>query len=78
MTIPTPYFKQKGKAGWPATEETADAEYAVPDYNYISQNVGLPDRDNCASAILWWRWKQCNTRLEKHVYGDRELDVHMD
>lgn len=41
------YFKQKGMSGWPATEETANAEFAVPDYNYISHNVGYPDRDNC-------------------------------
>jgi octaheme c-type cytochrome (tetrathionate reductase family) len=41
------YFKQKGKAGMPATEETADQFYQVPDYNMVAQNVGLPKRNNC-------------------------------
>ncbi len=74
------YFKQKGKAGWPATEETANAEYAVPDYNYISQNVGLPDRDNCGICHFYGGGGN-NVKhgdLEEAMFnGDRELDVHM-
>ena len=41
------YFKQSGKAGMPATAETANAQFQVPDYNYVAQNVGLPKRNNC-------------------------------
>jgi octaheme c-type cytochrome (tetrathionate reductase family) len=41
------YFKQKGQAGMPATVETANMTYLVPDYNYVAQNVGLPKRHNC-------------------------------
>ncbi len=41
------YKKQKGQAGMPATPETATPEFPVPDYNYVAQNVGLPDKHNC-------------------------------
>jgi len=74
------YFKQKGKAGWPATEETANAEYAVPDYNFISQNVGIPDRDNCGVCHFYGGGGN-NVKhgdLEEAMFnGDRNLDVHM-
>lgn len=74
------YFKQKGKAGWPATAETADAEFAVPDYNYVSQNVGLPDRDNCGVCHFFGGGGN-NVKhgdLESALFhGDKKLDVHM-
>ncbi len=41
------YFKKKGEAGYPATAENATAVYPAPDYNYVSQNVGLPRKENC-------------------------------
>ena len=33
------YFKQKGHFGWPATKETANKAYQVPDYSYVAQTL---------------------------------------
>lgn len=74
------YFKQNGMAGLPATEETANASFQVPDYNYVASNVGLPKRNNCGVC----HFNGGGGNNVKH--GDletamldcsREVDVHM-
>lgn len=74
------YFKQKGKAGMPATDETADKFYSVPDYNYISANVGLPKRENCGICHFYGGGGN-NVKhgdLEEALLDcSREIDVHM-
>ncbi|MBS4061392.1 MAG: cytochrome C, partial [Bacteroidetes bacterium] len=74
------YFKQKGYAGMPATPETANAEFKVPDYNYIAQNVGYPDRDNCGVCHFYGGGGN-NVKhgdLEEALFNtNRKVDVHM-
>ena len=74
------YFKQKGQFGWPATEETANAEYQVPDYPQVAQNVGLPNKDNCGVCHFYGGGGN-NVKhgdLEQALVGcKRDVDVHM-
>lgn len=74
------YFKQKGMAGWPATEATATAEFPVPDYNYVASNVGYPDRDNCGVCHFYGGGGN-NVKhgdLEEALFHtNRKVDVHM-
>ena len=74
------YFKQKGRFGWPATEETANAEYQVPDYPQVAQNVGLPNKDNCGVCHFYGGGGN-NVKhgdLEQALVGcNRDVDVHM-
>lgn len=74
------YFKQKGRYGWPATKETANKDYQVPDYPYVAQNVGLPDKDNCGICHFYGGGGN-NVKhgdLEQAIVGcSREVDVHM-
>lgn len=74
------YFKQKGYSGMPATPETANAEFKVPDYNYIAQNVGYPDRDNCGVCHFYGGGGN-NVKhgdLEEALFNtNRKVDVHM-
>jgi octaheme c-type cytochrome (tetrathionate reductase family) len=74
------YFKQSGQAGMPATKETANEEFPVPDYNLISQNVGLPKRENC--GICHFNGGGGNNvkhgDLEQSLLDcSRDVDVHM-
>lgn len=74
------YFKQKGQAGMPATSETANIQYQVPNYNYVSQNVGLPRRENCGICHFYGGGGN-NVKhgdLEEALLDcSREVDVHM-
>ena len=74
------YFKQKGHYGWPATEETANKEYQVPDYPYVAQNVGLPNKNNCGVCHFYGGGGN-NVKhgdLEQAIVGcKRDVDVHM-
>lgn len=74
------YFKQKGQYGYPATEETANAEYYPPDYNYVAQNVGAPTKNNCGICHFYGGGGN-NVKhgdLEQAIVGcSREVDVHM-
>ncbi len=74
------YFKQKGKAGMPATEETADQYFSVPDYNYVSQNVGLPNKNNCGVCHFYGGGGN-NVKhgdLEEALLScSKDVDVHM-
>lgn len=74
------YFKQKGEAGMPATAETANAYYSVPDYNYVSQNVGLPKKQNCGICHFYGGGGN-NVKhgdLEEALLNcSFEVDVHM-
>ena len=74
------YFKQKGQSGWPATPETANDEYQVPDYNYVSQNVGTAGRDNCGICHFYGGGGN-NIKhgdLEEALLNTtRNVDVHM-
>lgn len=74
------YFKQKGMAGWPATEATATKEFPVPDYNYVAANVGYPDRDNCGVCHFYGGGGN-NVKhgdLEEALFHtNRKVDVHM-
>lgn len=47
------YFKKKGEAGYPATAENATVAFPEPDYNYVSQNVGLPKNENCGACHFY-------------------------
>lgn len=74
------YFKQKGMAGWPATPATANEEFKVPDYNYVAQNVGHPDRSNCGVCHFYGGGGN-NVKhgdLEEALNNTtRKVDVHM-
>ncbi len=74
------YFKQKGHYGWPATKETANKEYQVPDYPYVAQNVGLPNKNNCGICHFYGGGGN-NVKhgdLEQAIVGcSRDVDVHM-
>ena len=74
------YFKQSGMAGLPATEATANDQFHVPDYNYVSANVGLPKRENCGVCHFFGGGGN-NVKhgdLEKALLDcKREVDVHM-
>lgn len=74
------YFKQKGQYGWPATEETANEEYQVPDYSYVASNVGAPKKNNCGICHFYGGGGN-NVKhgdLEQAIVGcKREIDVHM-
>ncbi len=74
------YFKQKGQYGWPATGETANEEYQVPDYPYVAQNIGTPGKKNCGICHFYGGGGN-NVKhgdLEKALVGcTREVDVHM-
>jgi octaheme c-type cytochrome (tetrathionate reductase family) len=74
------YFKQKGQAGMPATEETANAYYSVPDYNYVAQNVGIPKKHNCGICHFYGGGGN-NVKhgdLEEALLNcSFEVDVHM-
>jgi octaheme c-type cytochrome (tetrathionate reductase family) len=74
------YFKQSGEAGMPATEETANAAFSVPDYNYVAQNVGLPKKNNCGVCHFFGGGGN-NVKhgdLEKALIGcSRDVDIHM-
>jgi octaheme c-type cytochrome (tetrathionate reductase family) len=74
------YFKQKGRFGWPATEETANAQYQVPDYPYVAQNIGLPKKNNCGICHFYGGGGN-NVKhgdLEQAIVGcSRKVDVHM-
>ncbi|MDY0102103.1 MAG: tetrathionate reductase family octaheme c-type cytochrome [Lentimicrobium sp.] len=74
------YKKRKGGAGMPSTAENASAEFPVPDYNYVAQNVGKPLKENCGFC----HFNGGGGNNVKH--GDleeamldcsREIDVHM-
>lgn len=74
------YFKQKGYAGWPATAETADEEFKVPDYNYVAQNVGASGRENC--GVCHFHGGGGNNvkhgDLEQELVNTtKKIDVHM-
>lgn len=74
------YLKQSGKAGMPATKETATAGFPVPDYNQVAANVGLPKRTNC--GVCHFNGGGGNNvkhgDLEEAMAGcSREVDVHM-
>lgn len=74
------YFKQKGKAGMPATAETANVQYQVPNYSYVSQHVGLPKKENCGICHFFGGGGN-NVKhgdLEEALLNcSREVDVHM-
>jgi octaheme c-type cytochrome (tetrathionate reductase family) len=74
------YYKQKGQAGMPATEETANAYYSVPDYDYVAQNVGLPKKHNCGICHFYGGGGN-NVKhgdLEEALLScSFEVDVHM-
>ncbi|MCU4177610.1 tetrathionate reductase family octaheme c-type cytochrome [Carboxylicivirga sp. N1Y90] len=74
------YFKQKGQAGLPATEETANAAYQVPDYPYVAQNVGLPKKNNCGICHFYGGGGN-NVKhgdLEEALLScSKHVDVHM-
>lgn len=74
------YLKQKGMAGWPATEATATAEFPVPDYNLVAANVGYPDRDNCGVCHFYGGGGN-NVKHgdleEALLHTNRKVDVHM-
>jgi octaheme c-type cytochrome (tetrathionate reductase family) len=74
------YKKIKGGAGWPATAENATAEFPVPDYNFVAQNVGFPDRDNCGVCHFYGGGGN-NVKhgdLEEALfYTTRNVDAHM-
>jgi octaheme c-type cytochrome (tetrathionate reductase family) len=74
------YFKQKSMAGWPATPATATKEFPVPDYNLVSQSVGLPDRDNCGVCHFYGGGGN-NVKhgdLEEALFHTtKDVDVHM-
>ncbi|WP_244824728.1 tetrathionate reductase family octaheme c-type cytochrome [Carboxylicivirga mesophila] len=74
------YFKQKGQGGMPATAETANSAYQVPDYPYVAQNVGLPKKNNCGICHFYGGGGN-NVKhgdLEEALLScTKEVDVHM-
>lgn len=74
------YYKQSGQAGYPATEETANESYFVPDYNYVATSVGLPKRNNCGICHYYGGGGN-NVKhgdLEEVLnYCTEDVDVHM-
>lgn len=74
------YKKRKGGAGMPSTAENATAEFPVPDYNYIAQNVGKPLKENCGFCHFHGGGGN-NVKhgdLEEAMLDcSREVDVHM-
>ncbi|TLX73247.1 tetrathionate reductase family octaheme c-type cytochrome [Labilibacter sediminis] len=74
------YFKQKGEGGMPATHETANSHYQVPDYPYVAQNVGLPKKNNCGICHFYGGGGN-NVKhgdLEEALLScSKEVDVHM-
>lgn len=74
------YKKRKGGAGLPSTEANATDEFPVPDYNYVAQNVGLPNRLNCGVC----HFEGGGSNNVKHgdlemalLNTNRNVDVHM-
>jgi hypothetical protein len=64
----------------PATAENASSEFPVPDYNYVSQNVGKPKKENC--GICHFHGGGGNNvkhgDLEEAMLNcSRSVDVHM-
>ncbi len=74
------FIKKKGGAGMPSTPEEATAEFPAPDYNYIAQNVGRPDRHNCGVCHFFGGGDN-NVKhgdLEKALLStNKNVDVHM-
>ncbi len=74
------YLKKKGGAGMPSTVENATKEFPVPDYAYVAQNVGLPDRHNCGVCHFEGGGNN-NVKhgdLEKALlHTNKSVDVHM-
>jgi octaheme c-type cytochrome (tetrathionate reductase family) len=68
------YKKEKGGAGWPAIGEKA------PDYQFIAQSVGLPQKENCGVCHFWGGGGN-NVKhgdLDKALLNcSAEVDVHM-
>lgn len=68
------YKKEKGGAGWPATGKDA------PDYQFIAQSVGLPQRENCGVCHFWGGGGN-NVKhgdLDKALLNcSADVDVHM-
>ena len=74
------YLKQKGQAGMPATYETTNLAYPVPNYNYVAQSVGLPKKFNCGICHFYGGGGN-NVKhgdLEEALLDcSYEVDVHM-
>lgn len=77
------YEKTPLGSGMPAMEkeEYKDKTYFPPNYNYISQNVGLPEIKNCGVCHFYGGGGD-NTKhgdlSSDLLYAHKNIDVHMD